>query len=107
MKLIANTSLRLICSIYYEMCFVVSRHYDRCYQTLGVFRKLLPRAGITVVDKCIYQLSLVSVLKRISILKTKIWGKKPSSFNKAVISKGVLKMSEDAIEKVFILTIPV
>lgn len=106
-KLIANTPLRFIYSIYYEMCFVVSKCYDRCYQTLGVLSKLLPRAGITVVYKCISALLSFSFGQEedISLKKIKILGKKFLS-NKTVISKGVLKMSEEAIEEVFILTIP-
>lgn len=62
MKLIANTSLRLIYSICYEIHYVDNRHCDGCYHTLGVFSKLVPRAGITVVYRCISQPSLIPVL---------------------------------------------
>lgn len=106
-KLITNASLRLIYSIYSEMHFVVNRHYNRCYHTLGVFSHLVPRADITAVRKCISQLSLVPVLdiKRISIKKLN-FGEENTFFNKTAVSKDVLKMSKEAIEKVYILTIP-
>lgn len=71
MKLTANTSLRFMYSIYCEMHFVINRRYGRCYHALRVFSKLVPRAGIAAMYKCISQLSLVPFLgmKRISIKK--------------------------------------